>query len=92
MTTNQNTSKGDEFMAAMRGIPGHHIAQVLTAMTPAVHFSSSYPKSRMATTYENANDHRWTDSASRSLRALDLEVVSRRARARMAGDRNWRTA
>jgi hypothetical protein len=83
------TTPAATFLAAVRGIPAHHVAAVMTHMIPGVIYSSTCTKQTLARSYENASNPRWTDSASCAIRRLDLDTVARRAKARMAGERGW---
>lgn len=79
------------FMAAVRGIPTHHVTKALSSMTPGINWTRCSKKS-MADAYATSNDSakpRWLGHYQ--LRNLDLERLARRAKARAERDPDWRT-
>lgn len=81
----------EKFSAAVRGIPGNHLTKAMNALTPGMIWNKC-SKASMASRYAFAmTDHlRGLNIGSDgSLRRLDLDRLTRMARARQAGLRDW---
>lgn len=74
------------FMAAVRGIPAHHVTKALNCFTWGVDWSKC-SKRHMAEEYELA--HVPNGRGRASLRTLDLNHLARMAKARQQGDPYW---
>ena len=74
------------FMAALRGIPVHHVTAALTSLTPGINWMRC-SKTHMAECYDNACTS--PRPVYPRLANISLDQLARRARARAARDRNW---
>jgi hypothetical protein len=80
----------EAFLAAVRGIPNHHLTQALNQLTPGIDWRGS-SRARMAESYDNSNND---DPLVRSrghnrMKSLDLETLAMLARARADGYALW---
>lgn len=72
----------EEFTAAVRGIPGNHVAAALNTLTPGINWFNS-PKSNMAERFEARHMRPGTEWP------VDLNVLVRRAKARADRRPDW---
>lgn len=72
------------FMAAVRGIPNHHVTKALNTLTPGTDWRNS-TKNSMSGAYAGSY------GPNSGYTRIDLELLRLRALARMNGDRNWST-
>ena len=77
------------FMAAVRGIPTHHVTKALSALTPGINWMKC-SKTHMAESYANAL--RSERPVYPSLKRVDVHMLARMANARAKKQRNWETA
>ena len=78
-----------EFMAAVKGVPGHHVAAALRVMTPGVDWTGC-SKSHMASDYASARRGRVT--VSKYLATIALSALRAKAIARGDGRPDWKNA
>ncbi len=78
------------FLAAVRGIPNHHLTQALNQLTPGTDWRGS-SRALMADSYENSNhdDPIVRSRGHNRMRNLDLETLAMLARARADGYALW---
>jgi hypothetical protein len=80
----------DAFMAAVRGIPTHHVTRALNSLTPGIDWRGT-TKGRMAEAYGDANTP-GTRYSYYQLRGLNLAVLRLRALQRAASNPNTASA
>ena len=77
----------DKFMAAVRGIPAHHVTKALNRQMSGIDWSRC-SKGLMAQEYENA--HTKEERAYKpEMKRIDLGLLNKQATARMNGEYNW---
>lgn len=76
-----------QFMQALRGIKGHHVIAALHTLSNGINWGDC-PKELLADEYARGKNE--PHLAYRSMIALDLEKLARRAKARQDGNENWR--
>lgn len=79
----QLKERGLRFMAAVRGIPAHHVTKAMTALTPGVNWM--YCSKRHIA--ENLDDSIYPACAR-----VDIERLARMARARANHEHHWEKA
>ena len=79
---------GLKFLAAVKGVPASIVTYVLTVMTPGTNWRGC-TKGHIAQEYAYSQNPIY---GRMKLASVDLDVLARRCKARMAGDPNWRTA
>lgn len=77
-------------MAAVRSVPGNHVAAALNAMTPGINWFGC-SKSHMAQSWAKAHEE-IDRQDGRAIAAVDITELAAVARSRHAGDSNWRDA
>jgi len=77
-------TKGEQFLAAVRGIPNHHVTKALGSLTPGTDWAGC-SKSHMARALDDAERGNYRPR----LATIDLALLARRARARADGDQYW---
>jgi hypothetical protein len=81
----------DAFMAAVRGVPAHHVAMALAEQQWTSASWASCGKGFMAYHYAQQKSA-GTSSLGTGLRAVDVDKLGRQARARAALQIGWRSA
>jgi hypothetical protein len=79
------TDKGKEFLAAVRGIPAHHVTKALNTYTPGINWARC-TKQLMAEQIDYALHGKY---GHKILLTIDLQQLARRARARMHAETRW---
>lgn len=78
------------FLRAVRGVKTHHVVAAMNVLCSGTIVWTRCTKEVMAESYAQAKSGRHSDSASRITAGIDLDQLSRMARARASGAVDWR--